>query len=215
MRLQAEESVDDVDAALLERPRPDDVRLLVEPRLQLDDRGNLLTGLGRARERLHDWRVSAGSVQRLLYRQHVGIVGGARDELDHGVERLVRLLEEDIPLADGVEDVLGVMELGLGERSEGLIAEVAAVFARGDLHQVGDVEHARGVIDVALGIELERLDQLCERRCRRLARDLKPHGVAALSPPELLLDCLEEVLALLLVDLEVEVSRDPEDVDAF
>ena len=59
VRLQPEEAVDDVHAALLERARPLDVRLLVEARLQLDERRHLLAVLGRARERLHDRRVAA------------------------------------------------------------------------------------------------------------------------------------------------------------
>ena len=49
VRLQAEEAVDDVHAALLERARPLDVALLVEARLELDDGGHLLAVLGRAR----------------------------------------------------------------------------------------------------------------------------------------------------------------------
>ena len=42
MRLQTDDAVDDVDARLLQRPRPVDVRLLVAPRLQLDQRDDLL-----------------------------------------------------------------------------------------------------------------------------------------------------------------------------
>ena len=71
MRLQAEEAVDDVHAALLERARPLDVALLVEARLELDDRRHLLAVLGGARERLDDRRVAARAVERLLDGEHV------------------------------------------------------------------------------------------------------------------------------------------------
>ena len=110
MRLQAEEAVDDLDAALLERARPLDVAGLVEARLELDDGGHLLAVLGRARERLDDRRVAAGAVERLLDREHVGIVGGARDELDDRIERVVRVVEEDVALADDGEEIVGVAE---------------------------------------------------------------------------------------------------------
>ena len=42
VRLEADEAVDDLDAGLLHAPRPADVLLLVEARLQLDDDGDLL-----------------------------------------------------------------------------------------------------------------------------------------------------------------------------
>ena len=46
VRLQADEAEDDVDAGLLQLARPEDVALLVEPGLQLDDRGHLLAVVG-------------------------------------------------------------------------------------------------------------------------------------------------------------------------
>ena len=54
VRLQADEAVDDVDAGLLQRLRPLDVRLLVEARLQLDERDDLLARLGCPDERADD-----------------------------------------------------------------------------------------------------------------------------------------------------------------
>src|SRR6202040_392103 len=44
--LQALDAVRDVNAGTLERPRPLDVLFLVEPRLQLDEDGDLLAILG-------------------------------------------------------------------------------------------------------------------------------------------------------------------------
>jgi hypothetical protein len=46
VRLQPDESVDDVGARLLEHAGPLDVGLLVEARLQLDERDDLLSGFG-------------------------------------------------------------------------------------------------------------------------------------------------------------------------
>ena len=125
-----EEAVDDVRARLLEHARPVDVRLLVEARLELDDRRHLLAALGRADERLDDGRVAAGAVERLLDREHVGIVGGARDELDDAVERLVRVVEEHVLLAQHGEDVVGLAQRRHGVRHERLVAQRARLVAR-------------------------------------------------------------------------------------
>ena len=54
VRLQPDDAVDDVDAGFLEHAGPGDVRLLVEARLQLDQRHGLLAGLGGAHQRAHD-----------------------------------------------------------------------------------------------------------------------------------------------------------------
>ena len=63
VRLQRRVAVDDVDARLLERARPLDVRLLVEARLQLHEADRLLAALGRADER-RDERASRRSCGR-------------------------------------------------------------------------------------------------------------------------------------------------------
>jgi len=47
VRLEADEAVHDVRARLLQHAGPFDVRLLVETRFQLDQRDDLLAGLGR------------------------------------------------------------------------------------------------------------------------------------------------------------------------
>ena len=57
--LEADEPVDDVRARLLELAGPDDVRLLVEARLDLDQDHDLLAAFGGADEVAHDRRVAA------------------------------------------------------------------------------------------------------------------------------------------------------------
>ena len=50
--LQLDEPVDDLHAGALQVARPADVGLLVEARLELDQRGDRLAGFGRFGERL-------------------------------------------------------------------------------------------------------------------------------------------------------------------
>ena len=119
MGLQPDQAVDDVHAGLLELARPHDVRGLVEARLHLDEREHLLARLGRVDERLHDGAVAGGAVQRLLDGQHVRVLRGLLEERLHARgERLVRVVHEDVGLADGREDVgAAVLLAGLERRA--------------------------------------------------------------------------------------------------
>ena len=88
VRLQADEPVHDVRARLLEHAGPFDVGLLVEARLQLDERHDLLARFGRLDERRDDAGfVAAGAVQRLLDREHARV---ARGLLDERLDRVAR-----------------------------------------------------------------------------------------------------------------------------
>ncbi len=105
MRLQAEHAVDDLRARMLQPLRPVDVRLLVEARHQLDDDGHFLAAPRRLDQRFHQHRIDAGAIHGLLDRDDVGIVGRLADELDDRLERLVRMVEQDVVLADRRQDV--------------------------------------------------------------------------------------------------------------
>ena len=82
-----------------------DVALLVEARGQLDQDGHLLVALGRPLQAGDDRRADAGAVQRLLDREHVGIVGGLRDQRDHRVVGLVGVVQQDVALVQQLEQV--------------------------------------------------------------------------------------------------------------
>ena len=68
-------------AGFLERACPVDVPLFVESRSQLDQDGDLLVPLGGTLEAGDEWRSDAGSVERLLDGQDVGVVGGLRHQV--------------------------------------------------------------------------------------------------------------------------------------
>ena len=85
VRLEPDDAVHDVAAGLLELARPPDVGLLVEAGLDLDEHQHLLAGLGSVDQCVHDRRVTAGAVERLLDGQDVRVVGGLLEEgLDAG-----------------------------------------------------------------------------------------------------------------------------------
>ncbi len=102
--LQLDEAVHHLHAGALEVARPADVGLLVEPRLELDQRGDRLAGLGRLDQLLDDRRLGRGAVERLLDRHHVRIARRLLQELHHDVERLVGVMDDQILLPDRREN---------------------------------------------------------------------------------------------------------------
>ena len=216
MRLEPDQAVDDVRAGPLQLARPDDVRLLVEARLDLDQDDDLLAALGGADERLDDGRVARRAVERLLDGQDVRVVGGLGDEpLDRRRERLVRVVDEDVARPDRGEDVGRLVLVGRdqprrGDRRPRHGLEVRPV-ELGDRPQPGQVQHPADLVAVGLA-ETQAAQQQGSRGGRHRPLDLEPDGRAEPPAPELLLDRQEEVVRLVLLDLEVGVAGDPEEM---
>ena len=103
---QAEQAIGDMDPRLFEPTGPPDVRGLVESGLELDEHGDLLALFGRLDAGIDDRATAGGAVERDLDGQHVGVVRRLVNELDdRTAERLVRVLNEDIPSSDLGENV--------------------------------------------------------------------------------------------------------------
>ncbi len=123
--LEADDAVDDVDARLLEHAGLVDVVFLVEPGLELDQGGHLLAVLGGTRQGGDD-RVGLGrAVEGHLDGQDLGIFRGLLDELHDRAERLVRMVDQDVLVADGGEDALALGQRGGHLRLVGGLLEVA------------------------------------------------------------------------------------------
>ncbi len=115
MGFELDESVDDLGARTFEIARPTDIGLLVEPRLEFDQRGHRLAGFGGLRKRAHDRTVLGGAVERLLDRHHVGIMRRLLEELHHHVERLIRMMDDKVLLANCRETIAGLLADALGK----------------------------------------------------------------------------------------------------
>ena len=113
--LQFDEAEHDLRAGALEIARPADVGLLVEARLQLDQRGDRLAGLGRLDQRAHDRAVGRGAIERLLDRDDVGIARRLRQELHDHVEGFVGVVDDEVLLADGGEAIAAIVAHALGK----------------------------------------------------------------------------------------------------
>ena len=114
--LEADDAVKDLHAGVFHAARPADVRGFVEAGHQLDDQRGFLGG-GGFDQRLEDGRVVAGAVEGLLHADDGGVFGALLDEVDDRVVGVVGVMEQDVVLAQLVEDV------------GGLAAEVRAAWA--------------------------------------------------------------------------------------
>ncbi len=149
MGLESDDPVDDVDARLLEHAGLVDVVLLVESGLELDQGRHLFAILGGTRQGGDD-RVGLGrAVEGHLDRQRLGIFRGLLEKLHDRAERLVRVVDQDIVVADGGENALT-----FGQWSghlwlvEGLL-EVAEPLHLAESQQHGQVDWAGDLVDVA------------------------------------------------------------------
>ena len=113
--LQLDEAEHHLHAGALQVARPADVGLLVEARLQLDQRRHRLAGLGRIDQRAHDRAVVRGAVERLLDRHDVRIDRRLAQELHHDVEGFVGVVDDDVLLADRREAVAAMLADALGK----------------------------------------------------------------------------------------------------
>ena len=129
--LELDEAVHHLGAGALEVARPADIGLLVEARLELDQRCHRLAGLGRLRQRADDRAVLGGPIERLLDRHHVGVARRLLQELHHHVEGFVGVVDDQVLLPDGGEAIAGMLADALGKaRIVGHEFEVGAIDAR-------------------------------------------------------------------------------------
>ena len=212
VRLESRQPIRHVHARLLQRARPGDVRALVEARRQLDEADGLLAAFGGADQRRDERRVVARAVHRLLDREHVGVVRRLLDELLDGRERVVRVVDEHVAPAQQREQVGALAVLGERARDQRRPRRLAQLAQGGrgrdlhDLPQVGEVEQARDLVDVAL-LDPEVADEPRPQRRVDARAHLQPHDLAEAPPAQLRLDRLEQVVGL-VGDGEVGVARD-------
>ena len=133
--LQLDEAVDHLHAGAFEIARPADVGLLVEPRLEFDHRSDRFAGFGGFRKRPHDRRIRRGAIQRLLDRDDIGIARRLMQEIDHDVERLVGMVNDEVLLPDRGEAIAAVIADAVGiARRVGHEFEIRPV-------EVGELRH--------------------------------------------------------------------------
>ena len=163
--LEVGEPVDHVDAVRFQLTGPDDVVALVEPRLQLHQDRHLLAGLGRLDEQRNQRGLRSDPVERHLDGDDVRIAHRGAEERLHRAERLERVVQQHVLIADQVENRFRVLVdapqhrrrerrvLQVRPRDAGHahpVAESQAV-ARPEHHLVGRLEVLHQDVERALG----------------------------------------------------------------
>ena len=214
VRLQTHQAVDDVHADLLQRLRPRDVRLLVEPRFELDERSDLLARLGGADERGDDRAVTGRAVQRHLDREHRRVDRRLPDELlDGGRERVVRMVHEDVA-ARGSPRRCSCFPRPPQRARVGVTGIHGSSFRSGRGNACTDHRPARPSgawwNDTSSGSRSSSRQQQLEHLGRHAVVDLEPNGTTEPAAAQLHLDGGEEIVCLLLFEREVGVAGDAE-----
>ena len=152
--LELDEAEDDVDARLFQIAGDLQIRFLVEPRLDLDQRGDDLAGLSRFLQRLDDRRFAARAVERPFDRQDIRIGRRLPQILQHDVEGFVRVMDDQVLLLDGGKAIAAEFADALGKADhEGLELQVGPLID----DELGDIgERQQAVLDRdRLGVDLQ------------------------------------------------------------
>ncbi|MNK86641.1 hypothetical protein D3C87_1065580 [compost metagenome] len=208
MGFQSHDAVHDLCARLFQLVGPVDIGFFVETRHQFHDDGHFLAHLRRRDQRLHQVRVHARAVDRLLDGDDGRIVGGAADEVDHRLERLVGMVQQDVVLAQRGKDVVADGFVGKAgeERRE---AQLWLLDVVDHFRQAHQIDGAVDTVQPAL-IQAELVEQELRQFWRAIARHFQAYGSAELAAHQLAFQGLAQILDFILVHPQVAVARDAE-----
>ena len=139
MDFVANQAINHVDAGFFQLPRPIDVPGLIKTRPQFHHCGDLLAVSDRVFQRANDARVATRAVQGLLDRQHIRIVTGLFQEIDYAAEIFVRMVQQDVPLPDGREQIGLLAQRGRDRRHKRRLAQFGGMIAFVERHQTGRI----------------------------------------------------------------------------
>ena len=185
------------------------VGLLVETCAQLDDRGDFLTIARCFHQSIDDFRVGARAIQRLLDRQHAGILRRLTQQVDHRREGLEGVQQQDVLLGDDAEDVLAVLQQLRDRRGEGRVLQLRMAVQAGDAEQPREIDRAVDAVQLALA-QAELLEQEVGQVLRAGIGHLQAHRIAIAPGNQLAPQRPRQVLDILGIHRKVGVARQAE-----
>ena len=131
------------------------------------------------------------------------------------VERLVRVVDEDVGLADRLEEVGAAVRLRGLERDRGRrhvrrVAQLGAIDLR-EVEQAAQIERSGEAVDLLRG-DVELADEQVERQAVHVVADLEADRRTEPAAQQLGLERLDQVLGLVLLDRDVLVAGEAERV---
>ncbi len=209
MRLEADDAIDHMRAGLLQRCGPADIGLLVEPRQKLHHGSDFLACPRGIDECLQQGGVMAGAVHSLLDRHHVRVLRRLLDEIDNGGEGLIRMVQQDIAIADRAEHIRLVQQCLWQPRTERRILKIRTVDLVRHLQQAHQVDRSVNAEHVRI-IQAELFLQEVGHLRRAVASHLQPHRSAEMPLRQLALQGFAQILDFLLVNEQLAVAGDAE-----
>ena len=203
----ADQSVNDVHAVFLEQPRPLNVVGFVEARPQFHDRRDLFALARGVFEGADDARIAAGAVKRLFDREHVGIRGGLFQKIHHAVERLIRMMQQNVAFANRGEQVRLAAQIRADRSDERRVTQPGRMIAFIQRHQPCGIQRAVDEMKIILR-QAQRFQQSIADHLRAIVVGLEPHGVALAAIVQFVLHRFEQIGRFFLVDVELAVSGD-------
>ena len=194
-----------VDAGLFQAAAPLDVVGFIEARAQLHHRRDFLAPAGRFHQRADNPRVAAGAVERLFDGQHARAARRGLQKLRHAVETLIRMVQEDVPPPNSGEEAAFSTQGRAGGRAVGRVAQRGGMMVLVNAHQARRVQRAVNQIQVVL-VQPQRAQQRLADGFGAIVIGLQPHRLALAPVVQFLLNRLEQIPAVLLVNIQLAVA---------
>ena len=212
--LVADHAIDHVRAHGFEARGPVDVRFFVEAREQLHHDRDFLAVAGGFHQGVHQRRLVAGAVDRLLDGHDIGVARRLQQQFEHGLEAVVRVMQQQVALIDEIEH-RGRSRHAFGQRGhERHELQVRTVDHLGQRHQAHEVHGALHAVAVRVAQPAFRL-QASHEASGRAGVDFQTHGVAEVTRREFALQGGAQVGDFVFVDEQIAVTRDAELVAAL
>jgi hypothetical protein len=198
-------AVDDVRPRLLERAGPANVPLFVEARGQFHDHGDLFVAFGGALQAGEQRGADTRAIQRLLDREHIGVVRGLRQEGDDRIVRLIGMVQQQILIVENREEIRLLSRQDV-DRWERTVAQLLKTRQLHQAHQDAEVDgslHREGIRRRDRDLAGNQVGQL--RRRRRF--QLEPDDIAPPPPFQLALDQLQLRASAFVVEFHFGIAR--------
>src|SRR5579864_1087216 len=208
VRLQAHHPMINLDAFIFHAARPANVGCLIEAGSEFQNGNDLFLHRG-GDQSLHNRRVFIGAINGLLEGNYVGVLGCALDKVHYGIEGIVGMMEQDIALAQLVEDgsaLCGQSELASGKR---LVFQVRTLGKLIKVEQPRQVDRPIGVKNLPV-IQFKVLLQAGSDVRVRSRLNFKADGIALAALVKLRPYRFQQVAGLFFFQVEVAVTGNTE-----
>ena len=212
--LEPHHAIDDHRTGGLQAAGQLQVGFFVEARAQFDDCGHFLAVARGIHQRIDDLGVGTAAVQRLPHGQYMGILGGLAQQIDHRRERLERVQQEDVLLADHAEDVLAVLQQFRNLWRERQVLQFWVAVQTGDAEQTRQVDRAVDLIELGLG-QVELLEQVVGQMLGAGVGHFQAYRITVAPREQLAAQGTRQVFDVFGVDGQVGVAGQAELVAAL